>query len=64
MDSLITTLAEGIVSGGPGYALAAFLLWRDWQKDKVMADIISKNTEAMVEQTTLIRERLHRRGDR
>lgn len=57
-DSLITVLAEY----GPWVIMVFFLLYRDLQKDQATRAVLDKNTQILVEMTTMIRERLPRSG--
>ena len=43
---------------GPWVLLVFFLLWRDFEKDKVTRALLDKNTAILAELTTIIRERL------
>lgn len=45
---------------GPWVLLVFYLLFRDHQKDDATRSILNRNTEIIVEITTLIRERLPR----
>ncbi len=45
---------------GPWALLVFYLLYRDLQKDQVTRDVVNKNSQVLVELTTLIRERLPR----
>ena len=47
---------------GPWAMLAFYLLYRDAQKDIATRAALDKNTEVLVEMTTLVRERLRRSG--
>jgi hypothetical protein len=57
-DTLITVLAEY----GPWVIMVFFLLYRDLQKDQATRAVLDKNTQILVEMTTMIRERLPRSG--
>ncbi len=57
MSDLILKLAA---ENGPWAMLVFYLLYRDFQKDQATRDVLDKNTEILVEMTTLIRERLPR----
>lgn len=57
-DALINALAEH----GPWALMVFFLLYRDLQKDQATRDVLDKNTQILVEMTTMIRERLPRGG--
>ena len=49
---------------GPWALLVFYLLFRDLQKDQATRDVVNKNSQVLVELTTLIRERLPRsKGD-
>lgn len=58
-DSVWVTLVS---ENGPWVVLVFYLLYRDLQKDQVTRDVLNKNTEVLVEITTMIRERLPRSG--
>jgi hypothetical protein len=45
---------------GPWALLVFYLLYRDLQKDQATRDVVNKNSQVLVELTTLIRERLPR----
>lgn len=47
---------------GPWVLLVFYLLYRDYKKDQAAQSALSRNTEIIVELTTLIRERLPRGG--
>lgn len=58
-------LSEGfwinlLTENGPWVLLVFYLLFRDHQKDDATRTILNRNTEIIVEITTLIRERLPR----
>ncbi|MCA0044573.1 hypothetical protein [Celeribacter litoreus] len=55
-DTLISALAEH----GPWVLMVFFLLYRDLQKDEATRSVLDKNTQILVEMTTMIRERLPR----
>lgn len=55
-DALITALADN----GPWALLVFYLLYRDLQKDQATRSVLDKNTQILVEMTTMIRERLPR----
>lgn len=57
-DALIGALAEH----GPWVIMVFFLLYRDLQKDAATRAVLDKNTQILVEMTTMIRERLPRGG--
>ena len=56
-EELFTQL---LAENGPWVLLVFYLLYRDFQKEQALRDILNKNTEILVEMTTLIRERLTR----
>jgi hypothetical protein len=58
-DSVWLTLVS---ENGPWALLVFYLLYRDLQKDQVTRDVLNKNTEVLIELTTMIRERLPRSG--
>ena len=45
---------------GPWVLLVFYLLYRDVQKDVAVRGVLNKNTEILVEMTTMIKERLPR----
>lgn len=47
---------------GPWVLLVFYLLWRDLQKDQATRAVLDKNSAILIEVTTIIRERLPRRG--
>ncbi|MFV0332881.1 MAG: hypothetical protein ACK5JR_02255 [Tropicimonas sp.] len=49
-----------LTENGPWVLLVFYLLFRDHQKDDATRTILNRNTEIIVEITTLIRERLPR----
>lgn len=55
-------MTEGIVSilsdHGPWVLLVFYLLYRDMEKDKATRTLVDKNTQILVELSTIIRERL------
>ena len=53
-EGIIAILAEH----GPWVLLVFFLLWRDMEKDKATRALFDKNTQILVELSTIIRERL------
>ena len=55
-DALIKALAEN----GPWALMVFYLLYRDLQKDQATRSVLDKNTQILVEMTTMIRERLPR----
>lgn len=55
-DALITALADN----GPWALMVFYLLYRDLQKDQATRTVLDKNTQILVEMTTMIRERLPR----
>jgi hypothetical protein len=57
-DALVRVLAEY----GPWVIMVFFLLYRDLQKDQATRAVLDKNTQVLIEMTTMIRERLPRSG--
>ncbi|SES17572.1 hypothetical protein SAMN04490244_106305 [Tranquillimonas rosea] len=57
MSDLILRL---VAEYGPWVLLVFYLLFRDAQKEDATREALNKNTEVMIEMTTLIRERLPR----
>ena len=57
-EFLVSLLTEH----GPWVVLVFYLLWRDLQKDQATRAVLDKNSQILVEITTIIRERLPRRG--
>ncbi|SDW52508.1 hypothetical protein [Celeribacter indicus] len=55
-DALVLALTEQ----GPWALLVVFLLHRDLQRDHATRATLDKNTQILVEMTTMIRERLPR----
>ncbi|WP_417263638.1 hypothetical protein [Celeribacter sp.] len=55
-DALVRALSEH----GPWVIMVFFLLYRDVQKDMATRAVLDKNTQILVEMTTMIRERLPR----
>lgn len=55
-EALVMALAEH----GPWVLMVFFLLYRDLQKDQATRAVLDKNTQILVEMTTMIRERLPR----
>lgn len=55
-DLLVKILTEQ----GPWALLVFYLLFRDLQKDQATRDVVNKNSQVLIELTTLIRERLPR----
>lgn len=55
-----TLLTKILAENGPWVLLVFYLLWRDVQKEQAVRQILHKNTEILVEMTTMIRERLAR----
>ncbi|WP_217703200.1 MULTISPECIES: hypothetical protein [Celeribacter] len=55
-DVLVRALSEH----GPWVLMVFFLLYRDVQKDLATRAVLDKNTQILVEMTTMIRERLPR----
>lgn len=53
-------LKQILTENGPWVLLVFYLLWRDVQKEQAIRQILHKNTEILVEMTTMIRERLSR----
>ena len=53
-------LQQVLTESGPWVLLVFYLLWRDVQKEHALRQILHKNTEILVEMTTMIRERLTR----
>jgi hypothetical protein len=49
-----------VADHGPWVLLVFYLLYRDLQKDMATRQVLDKNTEILVEMTTMIRERLPR----
>ncbi len=47
---------------GPWVLLVFYLLYRDSQKDHLTREVLDKNTEILIEMTTLVRDRLPRSG--
>ncbi len=56
-DQLLTQI---LTENGPWVLLVFYLLWRDVQKEQELRQLLHKNTEILVEMTTMIRERLTR----
>ena len=54
-DNFLPTL---LTEQGPWVTLVFYLLYRDVQKESALRDVLNKNTEVLVEMTTIIRERL------
>ncbi|MBM9594414.1 hypothetical protein [Roseitranquillus sediminis] len=52
--------ARLLAESGPWVLLVFYLLYRDVQKEQAIREILNKNTEILVEMTTMIRERLTR----
>ena len=60
-QSMTSDLILRLVSEhGPWVLLVFYLLYRDHQKDNATRGVLDKNTTALVEMATLIRERLRR----
>jgi hypothetical protein len=57
-DALISALADH----GPWAIMVFFLLYRDLQKDQVTRAVLDKNSQILIEMTTIIQERLPRGG--
>lgn len=55
-DFLLKLVAEH----GPWALLVFFLLWRDWQKDQAIRDVLERNANTLIEIGTIIRERMPR----
>lgn len=55
-----TLMTKILSENGPWVLLVFYLLWRDVQKEQAVRQILHKNTEILVEMTTMIRERLAR----
>ncbi len=55
-----TLLTQILTENGPWVLLVFYLLWRDVQKEQALRQLLHKNTEILVEMTTMIRERLTR----
>ena len=53
-------LLQILTENGPWVLLVFYLLWRDVQKEQALRQLLHKNTEILVEMTTMIRERLTR----
>lgn len=51
-----------LAENGPWALLVFFLLWRDFQKEAAIREVLNKNSTILVELTTLIKERLPRGG--
>ncbi len=51
---LVTILSDH----GPWVLLVFYLLYRDVEKDKVSRILLDKNTQVLIELSTIIRERL------
>lgn len=49
-----------ITEHGPWVLLVFYLLFRDYQKDEATREMMNRNTEIIIEITTLIKERLPR----
>ncbi len=56
-DELLTKV---LADSGPWVLLVFYLLYRDFQKEQALREALNKNTEILVEMTTMIRERLVR----
>ena len=52
--------ARLLAESGPWVLLVFYLLYRDVQKEQALRDVLNKNTEILVEMTTMIRERLNK----
>ena len=55
-EFLVSLLTEH----GPWVVLVFYLLWRDLQKDQATRAVLDKNSQILVEITTIIQERLPR----
>ena len=53
-------LTKILAQDGPWVLLVFYLLYRDFQKDQAMREILNKNSQVLTELATLIRERLPR----
>jgi hypothetical protein len=53
-EAVIRALSEH----GPWVLLVFYMLYRDLEKDKIVRQVIEKNTEVLTELATIIRERL------
>ena len=53
-------LIQVITEHGPWVLLVFYLLFRDYKKDEATREIMNRNTEIIIEITTLIKERLPR----
>lgn len=47
-----------VADHGPWVLLVFYLLWRDVQKDMATRAVLDKNSQILIEITTIIRERL------
>lgn len=56
------TLIKALSDHGPWVMMVFFLLYRDIQKDQATRVVLDKNTQVLIEMTTMIRERLPRGG--
>lgn len=56
------TLIKAVADHGPWALMVFFLLYRDLQKDQATRAVLDKNTQVLIEMTTMIRERLPRGG--
>ncbi len=52
--------AKILTEQGPWALLVFYLLYRDLQKDQATRDVVNKNSQVLIELTTMIRERLPR----
>ncbi len=57
-DLILKLVAEH----GPWVLLVFYLLYRDVQKDQATRAALNKNTEVLIEMTTLVRDRLRHGG--
>lgn len=53
-------LIAAVAEHGPWVLMVFFLLYRDLQTDQATRAVLDKNTQILVEMTTMIRERLPR----
>ena len=53
-EAVVRALSEH----GPWVLLVFYMLYRDLEKDKIVRQVIEKNTEVLTELATIIRERL------
>ncbi|PHQ97234.1 MAG: hypothetical protein COB40_05265 [Marinosulfonomonas sp.] len=50
-----------LTENGPWVLLVFYLLYRDYQKDQAVRDVVNKNSAVLSELAILIRERLPRK---